>query len=130
VSTCPNRNSAFAAIALLTIAFCQPAGAADPKASAPEMLGEISDQNATFSPPPPCPLATCGVVISIAQVEGNVTWQPGGNVTVVTPFIGPSWQIRVQLQDGNIVNVVEDYGTFLRIGDVVVVQDNSVRLWP
>ena len=129
MSTPLRRNCASAAIALFALAAYQPAFAADPKSSGMEQLGEINDQNAGFSPPPPCPLATCGVVISIAQVEGNVTWQPGGNVSVVTPFLGPHWQISVQLQDGNVVNVVEDYGTFLQVGDVVVVQDNSIRLW-
>ena len=129
-----------------------------PDPSAPVLLDEISDQNAPQAPTA-CPLATCGSVISIAPLQGNVDIQPGENSLlpivvaddpnpVVTdnaldPFLaapgatayalgdlGPVWQIRVQMQNGAIQTVLQSFKPLLEIGDVVVVERNAIRLWP
>jgi len=144
----------------LSAAAPQRADAADQKPSAPVLLDEISDQNAPQSATPPaCPLATCGTIISIAPIQGNVDIQPGVNtsppivvrddpdpVVVGDPLdpllaapgatayaigdLGPVWQIRVQMQDGSVQSVLQSFRPLLEIGDVVVVDNNKIRLWP
>lgn len=157
----PSANAATAGLllGLCTTALAIAAGA-DPSSSAPVLLDEISDQNAPKSlAPPPCPLPTCGTIISIAQRQGNVDIQPGENAgppivvaddpdPVVTDNafdpvlaapgatayalgdLGPVWQIRVQMQDGGIQTVLQSFRPLLEIGDVVVVENRKIRLWP
>ena len=134
------------------------AGGAAPDPSAPVLLDEISDQNAPQSATP-CPLATCGTIISIAPLQGNVDIQPGENtsppiVVADDPYpvitdpaldpvlaapgatayalgdLGPVWQIRVQMQDGAIQTVLQSFKPLMEVGDVVVIERNKIRLWP
>jgi hypothetical protein len=122
----------------------------------PVLLDEISDQNA---PAMPCSLATCGTVISIAPFQGNVDIQPGEGQSptivigddpdpvVTDPLLDPVlaapgatayalgepgsiWQIRVRMTDGAIQTVLQSFQPLFQVGDTVVVENRSIRLWP
>ena len=132
------------------------AEAAAAQSSQPVLLDEISDQNA---PTLPCSLATCGTVISIAPIQGNADIQPTENApppmvvgddpgavitdpaldpilaapgatAYVVGDLGPVWQIRVRMQDGAVQSVLQSFQPLFQVGDVVVVENRSIRLWP
>ena len=128
-----------------------PAHAADPAPSQPILLDEISDTNPpSVQQQPHCPLATCGTVISIAEVRGNADVQPGGSVAAPDYYDdnlynefdwvnvygydvwnpGPVWQIQVRLNSGLVKIVQQNFKPFLHIGDTVVIEGESLRLWP
>ena len=145
------RVSASAACVIAGCAMLPHARAADPTPSQPILLDEISDTNPQpVQQQPNCPLAACGTVISIAEVQGNADVQPGGSVATPDYYDenlydefdwvnvygydvwnpGPVWQIQVRLNSGPVKIVQQNFKPFLHIGDTVVLEGDSLRLWP
>ncbi len=146
------RPRAALGLLILSGVLAMAAQAAEPSTSQPVVIDEINDSNAPANlPPPACPVANCGTVISIALVEGNADVQPGGAVAPPDEYDnsnpyqafdwvnlygydlwdpGPVWQIGVRLTNGAVQIVQQNYKPYLKIGDTVVVEGNSVRIWP
>jgi hypothetical protein len=123
-----------------------------------EELGEISSNTAGAPPSTsggPCNLANCGVIVAIYQgkpqveVQQDMGMDPGdapgafvgggidagdvpmgapGGAYVVETGAG-LWNIEVQLSSGSKLLIHQNFQPLLQVGDQVLVEDKTIRLW-
>jgi hypothetical protein len=124
-----------------------------------EQLGEISSSTAGAAPSStgrPCDLDNCGVIVAIYQGKPELEVQPDwaldpyyspapyfdGGLDAWDDPMGPMddegyvvetapglWQIEVQMNTGSTRVIRQDYQPLLQVGDPVLVEGESIRLW-
>ena len=111
-----------------------------------EQLGGTSASAAGASVPSrPCNLDTCGVILAITHHRGAEKLQPGqaldaaegpglytGSETggeIVVKKITELWEIQIRMHTGKIRVIQQDFEPFLQVGDPVLVDGNTLKLW-
>lgn len=130
--------------------------APDKPAGEMELLGEISSRSAAApATKPPCNFDNCGVIISIGPRSGQELPQE----LPLDPAFGPGvdddwyfddwgyvpeqyfseanvssgsatyWVIVVQMHDGSMLPISQKFEPLLQVGDPVMVEANTIKLW-